>query len=93
MLSSAGRVVVSLVVAPTLDFVPGRGLRAAVSFDDEPPQEIDFLADRSQPGGAHQAAAATASTTAPGCSITTMCPALGTCTSVEPAMARSKAAP
>ncbi len=31
------------IVAPTLNFVPGRGLRYAVSFDDQPPQIIDIV--------------------------------------------------
>ena len=36
-----------LVVSPTQAFVPGRGLRVAVSLDDEDPRIIDLLADRS----------------------------------------------
>ena len=39
-LFSAGRVEVTSIIAPTLNFVPGRGLRFAVSFDDEPPQIV-----------------------------------------------------
>src|SRR5260370_28914651 len=35
---------VEAILAPTLNFVPGRGLRYAVSFDDEAPQIIDALA-------------------------------------------------
>jgi hypothetical protein len=31
-------------VAPTLNFAPGRGLRYAASFDDQPPQVIDIVA-------------------------------------------------
>jgi hypothetical protein len=31
------------IVAPTLNFVPDRGLRFAVSFDDQPPQTIDIV--------------------------------------------------
>lgn len=38
-----------LVVAPTLNFQPGRGLRCAVSLDDDPPQIVDLMADRSLP--------------------------------------------
>jgi hypothetical protein len=34
---------VEAIVSPTLNFVPGRGLRYAVSFDDQPPQVIDVL--------------------------------------------------
>ncbi|HWD17985.1 MAG TPA: glycosyl hydrolase 115 family protein [Verrucomicrobiae bacterium] len=37
-------VTVQATVAPTLNFVPNRGLRYAVAFDDEPPQVIDVLA-------------------------------------------------
>ncbi|HEV1993383.1 MAG TPA: glycosyl hydrolase 115 family protein [Candidatus Acidoferrum sp.] len=35
---------VEAILAPTLNFVPGRGLRYAISFDDEAPQIIDALA-------------------------------------------------
>jgi len=31
------------IVAPTLNFVPDRGLRYAVSFDDQPPQVVDIV--------------------------------------------------
>ena len=34
---------VEAVLAPTLNFVPGRGLRYAISFDDQPPQIVDAL--------------------------------------------------
>ena len=34
---------VELIVAPTLNFAPGRGLRIAASFDDELPKIIDIL--------------------------------------------------
>jgi hypothetical protein len=37
-LFSTGQVEVTSIIAPTLNFVPGRGLRFAVSFDEEPPQ-------------------------------------------------------
>ena len=40
----AGTVAVEAILSPTLNFVPGRGLRYAISFDDEPPQVIDALA-------------------------------------------------
>jgi len=43
-LFDSGKVNVLAVVAPTLNFVPGRGLRYAVSFDDQPPQIIDIVA-------------------------------------------------
>jgi hypothetical protein len=42
-LFSAGKVEVEAVLSPTLNFVPGRGLRYAISFDGEPPQVIDAL--------------------------------------------------
>jgi hypothetical protein len=38
-----GSVEVLAIVAPTLNFVPERGLRYAVSFDDQPPQIIDIV--------------------------------------------------
>jgi hypothetical protein len=34
----SGNIEVETIVAPTLNFVPGRDLRYAVSFDDQPPQ-------------------------------------------------------
>lgn len=34
---------VEAIVAPTLNFVPGRGLRFAVSFDDQSPQIVNIL--------------------------------------------------
>ncbi len=43
----SGRIEVEAIVAPTLNFVPGRGLRFAISFDDQPPQVIDALAKNS----------------------------------------------
>jgi hypothetical protein len=42
-----GKAEVEAILAPTLNFVPGRGLRYAISFDDEPPQIIDALAQNS----------------------------------------------
>jgi hypothetical protein len=44
----SGRVEVESILAPTLNFAPGRGLRLAVSFDGEAPQVIDALARNSQ---------------------------------------------
>jgi hypothetical protein len=38
-----GKVEVEAILDPTLHFVPGRGLRYAISFDDEAPQIIDVL--------------------------------------------------
>ena len=43
-----GKALVQAILAPTLNFVPGRGLRFAISFDDQPPQLIDALAKNSQ---------------------------------------------
>jgi hypothetical protein len=42
-----GKLDVEAILAPTLNFVPGRGLRFAISFDDQPPQTIDALAHNS----------------------------------------------
>jgi len=39
---------VEAILSPTLNFVPGRGLRYAVSFDDEQPQIVDALAHNTQ---------------------------------------------
>jgi len=43
-----GPCTVQATLAPTLNFVPGRGLRYAISFDDQPPLVVDALADNSQ---------------------------------------------
>lgn len=37
------KAVVHVTVAPTLNFVPDRGLRYAISFDEHPPQIVDIL--------------------------------------------------
>ena len=42
-LYGSGDVTVQTTVAPTLNFVPGRGLRYAVSFDDQPPQVVEIV--------------------------------------------------
>jgi hypothetical protein len=42
-LLTAGKLAVLATFAPTLNFVPGRGLRYAVSFDSEKPQIIDIV--------------------------------------------------
>jgi hypothetical protein len=47
-LLKAGPVEVQAMIAPTLNFVPGHGLRYAVSFDDQQPQIIDALAQNTQ---------------------------------------------
>jgi hypothetical protein len=38
-----GKVEVEAILSPTLNFVPGRGLRYAISFDDQPPLVVDAL--------------------------------------------------
>ncbi|TWB69749.1 glycosyl hydrolase family 115 (putative glucuronidase) [Nitrospirillum amazonense] len=43
-LPAAGPLTVQAIVGPTLNFVPGRGLRYAVAIDDEAPQVVDILA-------------------------------------------------
>ena len=43
-----GKLEVEAILAPSLNFVPGRGLRFAISFDDQPPQIIDALAGNQQ---------------------------------------------
>lgn len=42
-LFTAGPVEVNAITAPTLNFVPGRGLLYAVSIDDEPPQIVTLV--------------------------------------------------
>jgi hypothetical protein len=39
---------VEAILAPTLNFVPGRGLRYAISFDDQLPLVVDALANHSE---------------------------------------------
>jgi hypothetical protein len=42
-LFSTGDAEVTTITAPTLNFVPGRGLRFAISFDDSPPQTVTLV--------------------------------------------------
>jgi hypothetical protein len=42
------KVQVEAILGPTLNFVPGRGLRFAIAFDDQAPQVVDALASNSQ---------------------------------------------
>ena len=42
-LFDTGTVDVDAIVSPTLNFVPGRGLRYAASFDDDPPQVVTLV--------------------------------------------------
>jgi hypothetical protein len=43
-LTDVGAMDLTLTLAPTLNFVPGRGLRFAVAMDQQPPQVVDALA-------------------------------------------------
>jgi hypothetical protein len=43
LLNQAGTFPLHVIIAPTLDVVPGRGLRFAVSLNDEPPVLVDTL--------------------------------------------------
>jgi hypothetical protein len=45
-LFTPGEATASLILAPTLNFVPGRGLRVAVSFDDEAPQVLTVVPEK-----------------------------------------------
>jgi Gylcosyl hydrolase family 115 C-terminal domain len=47
-LFNPGTVQVEAILAPTLNFAPGRGLRYAIAFDDQPPQIVDALAHNTQ---------------------------------------------
>ena len=47
-LFNPGTFEVESIFAPTLNFVPGRGLRYAIAFDDQPPQIVDALAHSTQ---------------------------------------------
>jgi hypothetical protein len=47
-LADSGPVDVFAMIAPTQAFVPGRGLRFAVSFDDQQPVVVDALANMTQ---------------------------------------------
>ncbi len=46
-LFSSGRVLVRVYLSPTLAFRSAQGLRYAISFDDEPPQTVNFWEDSS----------------------------------------------
>ena len=45
-LFTAGEVTATLILSPTLNFVPGRGLRVAVSFDDQPAQLVTIVPEK-----------------------------------------------
>jgi hypothetical protein len=42
-LFSTGKAEVDTIMGPTLNFVPGRGLRFAIAFDDQAPQIVDAI--------------------------------------------------
>ena len=42
-LFDGGKAEVSTIIAPTQNFVPGRGLRFAIAFDNQPPEIVDAL--------------------------------------------------
>lgn len=44
-LQNPSDVTVQAILGPSLNFVPGRGLRYAIAFDDEAPQIVDYIAD------------------------------------------------
>jgi len=44
----AGNADVNAILGPTQNFVPGRGLRFAMAFDDQPPRVIDTLEHNTQ---------------------------------------------
>ncbi len=46
--ATAGEVKIQTILAPTLKFQPGQGLRFAVSIDDEAPQIVNVHADESE---------------------------------------------
>lgn len=48
-LFTKGDIDIQTIVAPTLNFVPGRGLRFAIGFDDETPKVVDILANNQHP--------------------------------------------
>ncbi|MBN2512241.1 MAG: glycosyl hydrolase 115 family protein [Sedimentisphaerales bacterium] len=47
LIARAGEIHVDLVTGPTLNIQPDRGVRIAVSFDDQPPQIIDAFQEQS----------------------------------------------
>src|SRR5262249_7888453 len=50
-LFDSGPVEVQAIFSPTLAFLPGRSLRYAIAFDDQPPQTIDILPERKNRDG------------------------------------------
>ncbi len=49
-IAKAGKIQVDAIIAPSLNIIPGRGLRLAVSFDNDPPQILDVFAKPDAPG-------------------------------------------
>jgi len=47
-LFDSGEAQVQATLSPSLNFVPGRGLRYAISMDDDPPQVVDSLSDNTE---------------------------------------------
>jgi hypothetical protein len=47
-LFDSGEAQVQATLSPSLNFVPGRGLRYAISVDDDPPRVVDALADNTE---------------------------------------------
>lgn len=45
-LFAAGTVQVAAVASPVLNFMPGRGIRYGVSFDDDPPQIVTLVPEK-----------------------------------------------
>ncbi|OAM90199.1 glycosyl hydrolase 115 family protein [Termitidicoccus mucosus] len=57
LIPQAGDIRVDLITGPTLNVQPGRGVRVAVSFDDQPPHIIDAFAGQGDGrGGSHSPA-------------------------------------
>ena len=44
--TTPGEISATLILSPTLNFVPGRGLRVAVSFDDQAPQVVTVVPEK-----------------------------------------------
>jgi hypothetical protein len=53
-LFEAGRVKIEAILSPTLNFVPGRGLRFALSFDDAPPRIVTAVPAGYSAGGGNR---------------------------------------
>ncbi len=69
---------VHVTVAPTLNFVPDRALRYAISFDDQPPQTIDIVPRDSTPATGTGSGKSLCAMPAAWCSLRTRCRAQAT---------------